>query len=323
MFRTEISHIHTVSKIDLDDQVLTLGSCFAENIGKRLDKFKFNVITNPGGILFNPISIFESILMALDDEELPIESYVLNESVHYNYKFHSAINGNTKAELDAAIDQARFKVKDQITNSDYLIITFGTAWIYELIDTNLLAANCHKVTQKKFSKRLLTASEIQSKFSELKKALQKHNPDLKILLTVSPIRHTREGLPNNGVSKAILRMVCHELSQNFKLVNYFPAYEIMMDDLRDYRFYEKDMIHPNEQAQDYIWDFFRKNYLSDSALKFTSDWQQIINAMEHRPFQPNSNKHQLFLKSTLEKVKQFSTIVNTENEIDQIKKQII
>jgi lysophospholipase L1-like esterase len=323
MFRTEISYIESEHKFDLKTQILAMGSCFAENIGNRLIQFKFDVKTNPAGILFNPISICESIIMATDNQGLPSESYVQNESVYYNYKFHSMVNGQTKPELDTAINNARIKIKEQISNADYLILTFGTAWVYELANTNLLVANCHKVPQKAFTKRLLTVAEIEDKFSELTKAVHQFNPDLKIILTVSPIRHTREGLPNNGLSKAMLRLACHELCENFQYVNYFPAFEIMMDDLRDYRFYEKDMIHPNEQAQDYIWNLFRSNFLSESALKFTSDWQYIINAMNHRAFQPKSTEHQAFLKSTLNKVKEFSSLVNTKNEIDQLKKQII
>ncbi len=323
MFRTAITHIENDYRFDLSAKILSMGSCFAENIGDRLAKFKFDTHINPGGILFNPISIFESIIMSINDQKLPSESYVQNERTHYNYKFHSSINGATKTALDKAISQVRLKIKEHISNSDYLIITFGTAWIYELESSNLLVANCHKVPQKKFRKRLLSVPEIQAKFSQLKTTLQKQNPELEIILTVSPIRHTREGLTNNGLSKAILRLACNELCQDSKRVNYFPAYEIMMDDLRDYRFYEKDMIHPNEQAQDYIWDFFCKTYLSEAALNFTSEWQHILNTMQHRPFQPKSTEHQAFLKSTLERIKKLSTLVNTENEIDQIKKQII
>jgi hypothetical protein len=323
MFRTEIAPIKSEFKFDLNSKILTMGSCFAKNMGNRLGQFKFDVDTNPSGILFNPISIFESIIMALDDQNLPSESYVQNESVYYNYKFHSTVNGHTKSELDDKIENIRNEVKPLVSKADYLILTFGTAWVYELAGTNLLVANCHKIPQKEFTKKLLSVTEIKDKFSELKKTLQNLNPDLKIILTVSPIRYIREGLPNNGLSKAILRLACHELHRNFQNVSYFPAFEIMMDDLRDYRFYEKDMIHPNEQAQDYIWDIFRNNYLSESAVKFTSDWQYIINAMNHRAFQPKSTEHQAFLKNTLDKVKEFSTLVNTENEIDQLKKQII
>lgn len=323
MFRTEIAQIETEYKLDLKAQILAMGSCFAENIGNRLGQFKFDVHTNPCGILFNPISIFESIMLAIDNQDLPSDSYVQNESAYYNYKFHSSVNGYTKAKLNERIESIRNEIKEQVSKTDYLILTFGTAWVYELANTNLLVANCHKVPQKAFTKRLLTVTEIKDRCSELTKALNKLNPDLKIIMTVSPIRHTREGLPNNGLSKAILRLACHEICQNIPNVNYFPAFEIMMDDLRDYRFYEKDMIHPNEQAQDYIWEIFKNNYLSKSAIKFTSEWQHIISAMNHRAFQPKSTEHQAFLKNTLDKVTEFSTLVNTENEIDQLKKQII
>lgn len=323
MFRTVIADIKSEYKLDLKDQILTVGSCFAENMGNRLSRFKFDVHTNPGGILFNPISIFESIILALSDEVLPTESYVKNESTYYNYKFHSSINGSTQLILDEKIQAIRNQVRKSVSHADCLIMTFGTAWVYELAGTDLLVANCHKVPQKKFTKRLLTVREIQQKFYELEGAILKVNPEIKILFTVSPIRHTREGLTNNGLSKAILRSACHELCQNNENAIYFPAFEIMMDDLRDYRFYEKDMIHPNEQAQDYIWKLFCENHLSETARKFIIDWQVILNALNHLPFQPRSESHQTFLKNTLNKIKEFSSQVDTKNEIEQIKKQLI
>lgn len=323
MFRTIISDIQSECKFDLKDQILTMGSCFAENIGSRLKQFKFNTQTNPAGILFNPVSIFESIILALNDEILPAASYVTNEGICYNYKFHSSINGSSKFILDKKIQSIKEQIKHQIINTDCLILTFGTAWVYELANTDLLVANCHKVPQKAFTKRLLTVTEINDKFFEFEGAIREVNPDIKILFTVSPIRHTREGLTNNGLSKAILRLACDELCKNNKMSFYFPAFEIMMDDLRDYRFYKKDMIHPNEQAQDYIWDIFCENNLSEATKKFILEWQCIIDALNHRPFQPQSAEHQAFLKNTLNKVKKFNLDVNTQDEINQIKKQII
>jgi len=322
MFRTEISQVESRIKIGLKSNIVTLGSCFAENIGNRLSQYKFNSETNPAGIIFNPISIFETLLMALGNQTAPQKSFLQNDGQFFNYKFHSSINEDSKLNLESRINTLLFDLKEKITQADVLILTLGTAWAFELKEDKMLVANCHKINQNTFNKKLLSVQEVKSKFTELKKSLDQINPNLNILLTVSPVRHTREGLANNSLSKSILRLACHELCGNER-VEYFPSFEIVMDDLRDYRFFEKDMIHPNEQAQDYIWEKFSANYLSNEALEFTTEWHEILNALNHRAFHPSSKQHQAFLVSTLEKLQKLSSKVNVENEISQVKKQII
>src|SRR5690606_20279404 len=183
-------------------------------------------------------------------------------------------------------------------------------------------ANCHKMPSSGFDKRLISAEEIFNSFSSLYTRLQELNPGIRIILTVSPVRHIRDTLPFNQVSKSILRVACHQLAGTFKDVEYFPSYEIMMDDLRDYRFYKPDMIHPTEQAEDYIWEKFIESNLTIEAKKFVFQWKSIQTALQHKPFHVQSRGHQNFLKQTIHKLEQLSDIVNVDEEIAALKAQL-
>ncbi len=322
MFRTELSNTHPKFNFTHQDKILSLGSCFAQNIGTRLSTFKFEVCTNPSGILFNPLSIFELLAFATGTKTLPPTSYQQLGSTFLNYKFHSQLNANSEKNLKQKVNNELTHLKECLENTAILMLTFGTAWVYRTKNTEMLVANCHKVPQNQFNKELSGVEEIIDEFGKLKNWLDQVNPNLKILLTVSPVRHVKEGLANNNLSKSILRLACHKLTEAFDLVDYFPAYEILMDDLRDYRFYAKDMIHPNEQAQDYVWEKFSSTYFSEPTIAFKLEWQDMLNALNHKPFHPTSEEHQSFLRHTLLKLENLSATVDVSNEIEAIKSQI-
>ncbi|MDN4165242.1 GSCFA domain-containing protein [Cytophagales bacterium LB-30] len=322
MFRTEIPIIPSPYKIGLESPLISVGSCFADRMGSRLASAKFLSLTNPFGILFNPLSICSILEESIKQTPTDPSQVVENQGVYYHYNVHSEIFGQSKQELMGKIDLLKQETSEFLQIADWLIITLGTAWIYERKDTGQLVANCHKIPQTVFNKRLLNLQEIESGFESLLTSLRKVNPYAKILLTVSPVRHTKETFEGNSVSKALLRVACENLKQRFPEVHYFPSYEIMMDDLRDYRFYEADMIHPSAVAEDYIWDKFVETFFEDSTIEFIQEWDKVRKSLLHKPFHPNSTNHKSFLEKTLEKLQTLHAIADMTPEIAFVQQQL-
>tara|TARA_S200000501_G_scaffold23948_1_gene20736 strand:- start:142 stop:795 length:654 start_codon:yes stop_codon:yes gene_type:complete len=207
-----------------------------------------------------------------------------------------------------------------LKESEWLMITLGTAWSHKYLNSNTLVANCHKLPQKLFKKELLSVEFILQEFKELYTLLKQFNPKLKILFTISPVRHIQEGLPENTISKSILHLAVHKIIKKFSQCYYFPAYEIMIDELRDYRFYKTDLIHPNELAIDYIWTQFTGTFFNGTTLKIYTELKVLLKSIEHKPFNPNSDQHQKFIKELLNKTKAFSDTIDLTKEIGQLLK---
>lgn len=319
-FRTEITCPST-HPIDLTDSILTTGSCFADLFGQWLYNNKFDVLVNPFGTNYNPVSIHKSLMdsLTLDlDEGL----FVNHLGLWHHFDYHTQWSSDKKDLLKASIQKIHKEVNQFLKRSNVLIITYGTAWIYQYKKQNCIVSNCHKVPAKEFDKLLLTADEITASFDNLYTSLQRTRPGLRIILTVSPVRHVKDTLVLNSVSKATLRLACHTLSNQYEEVEYFPSYEIMMDDLRDYRFYERDKIHPTEEALDYISHKFSDQYFSREVKSFIAKWHTIRQAMEHRPYHPHSEAHQHFLKELLHKLEELKGTVSVEEEIKKVQSQI-
>lgn len=322
MFRTEIESSSVPFNINYDQKLLTLGSCFSDSIGQRFSQSKFDTLINPFGTIFNPLSIFELLELSLIRSEIIEEATLKRDGYYLNYKFHSSFRAKTKKTLHNRIENTLNQVKSRIEETDVVFITLGTAWIYQEEKSDMIVANCHKVPQKNFRKRLITLEEIITHFFDLKEQLKQLNPRLKFIFTVSPVRHTRDSLKLNSVSKSILRSACHFIEEMDEDVTYLPAYEIMMDDLRDYRFYEKDLIHPNEQAIDYIWNYVKETIIDPKSLKTLERWEGLKQNLEHIPFNPKSGGHQKFLQKTLDGLNQLNGSLPLDKEIDRLKKQI-
>ncbi len=320
LFRTEVTIAPSTEKIDYKTKFVTIGSCFSNSIGEKLIDNKFDCLINPFGTIFHPLSIHELVKLAYLNKTPDQHSYVFTEEVWRNYQLHSSFFSKGKTELEDKIKSSFSTVHAFLKTTDYLIITYGTAFVYERNDTNQIVANCHKQSPNQFTKRLLTVEEIAESFKTMMEALHKFNPGCKVILTVSPVRHLKDTLELNSVSKSILRIASHQLIQS--AVAYFPAYEFVLDDLRDYRFYEADMIHPSQQAIDYIWDKFSDQYFSDSTKNLTKQWKEIKAALNHRPFNPEGEAHQKFLKQSISKLIELGKLVNTESEIEQLKSLI-
>lgn len=322
MFRTELFTTPTKHTSGLKNSFLTIGSCFADAIGTRMQEAKFKVRVNPFGTTYNPISIHHLLSHALSGTRLADDAYLAQQDIFLNYYLHSSFSALGKTELQQKIDHAMNSVRASLQACDVLMITYGTAWVYKRKAEGDIVNNCHKQIASLFNKALLSEKEIQDSFDKLYQALKKVRPDLRIILTLSPVRHMKDTLELNAVSKATLRTSCYHISQRYTDVDYFPAYEIMMDDLRDYRFYKSDMLHPTTEAEDYIWEKFQQTYFDADTIAFIKKWKEIQAALAHKPFHPSSAAHQQFLKSLYTKVSELKNVVTVEEELLLIKSQI-
>lgn len=321
-FRTAVNPEVSRQQIALNHRILTIGSCFSDAIGTRLNQSKIQALINPFGVIYNPVSLHKVLHYAVSEEPVNPSTFLKNQDIHLNYDFHSIFSSLHQPELEQHIRSSVQATHHFLSTCDWLIITYGTAWVYEHNETKAVVANCHKMPPQLFTKKLLQVDEIVKSFEALCVLLEEFNPRIRIILTVSPVRHIKDTPTLNSVSKAILRLACHLLAEKFTHVEYFPSYEIMMDDLRDYRFYKTDMLHPTEQAEDYIWDKFGACYLDGDARKFLQQWKTIQAALRHKPFHQGSAGHQNFLKQTLSKLEQLKSFVNVDAEIAALKSQL-
>ncbi len=321
-FRTELTIIPATHSINLSDKLMTIGSCFADEMGAKLQSSKFDVLKNPFGTVYNPISIHQLLSNSIDEAIPSQERFLKRDGFFYHFDFHSDWSEGNQDLLNQKLSGILATVQRALATCKFLIITYGTAWAYEHKSLNSIVANCHKVPQADFDKCLLTQKKIIESFEGFYAKLKKLNPACRLILTVSPVRHIKDTLELNSVSKSILRLTCHTLSETYPDVSYFPAYEIMLDDLRDYRFYKSDMIHPSEQAIDYIWDKFADVFFDLETKTFIGEWEKMRAALHHRPFQSASKSHQVFLTGLLERILTLKSKIDVSAEIEIITKQL-
>ena len=289
------------------EKLLLIGSCFTENIGEKLMKYKFSVLENPNGILFNPVSVAEALMDYTDNKSITEENlFQLNEGWH-SWKHHSRFSGITATEAVNKINQSTAGAHAYLRETDYLMITLGSAWIYTLTEKacnakpGSVAANNHKAPADWFYRRLMTAEEVLQVLDNAVHRLFLFNPKLKIIFTISPVRHLREGLIDNNRSKAVLIQAVHQLVNKFDRLYYFPAYELVIDDLRDYRFYAEDLVHPNYFATQYVWKKFVEACMDDTTRVLMEDIHSIHLAYQHKPFNEKTEAHRQFKRKYLEK----------------------
>ena len=299
--------------IDYNSNVLLLGSCFSENIGKKLEYFKFQNLQNPFGILFHPKAIETLISNAVNQKEYSEDDIFFHNEQWHCFNAHSKLSNTSKEDLLNALNTNIKLTHQQIKKSTHIIITLGTAWAYRFIETNNLVANCHKVPQKQFKKELLTVEDISLSLKNISDLIQNINSEASVIFTVSPVRHLKDGFVENTQSKAHLITAIHEFfNQKSSIVNrqssYFPSYEIMMDELRDYRFYNQDMIHPNQTAINYIWESFKTVWVSEKTSKVMNEVDAIQKGLLHKPFHAKSQAHQKFLQNLKAKISQLQNL---------------
>ncbi|NGY36086.1 GSCFA domain-containing protein [Flavobacterium sp. XN-5] len=302
-FRTQIPIKKTNSPINYYSKIMSLGSCFAVNMAEKLDYFKFQNSCNPFGILFHPLAIEKLISYAVEKKIFTeADIFFHNERWHF-YNAHSDLSNADPIELLAVLNGIIQSTQKQLTEVTHVIITYGTGWVYRNIESNEIVANCHKVPQKQFEKQLLSTDVIHNSIQKTIDLIQSINPEVKIIFTVSPVRHIKDGFVENQWSKSSLIAAIQQiLKPKSEILNYFPSYEIMMDELRDYRFYAEDMLHPNQVAIDYIWKRFKETNILETALATMEEVEIIQKSLSHKPFNPNSESHQKFEAKLRDKI---------------------
>lgn len=286
-FRTEF--ISTPSPLPVDPEVsaLLLGSCFSDNIGDRMRQCRWDARVNPCGVLYNPFSIARVIRLALGDADMArsVQSSLTADRGIWNSWLCDSGAASDSAETTAAKVTAGIgSLSSSLAEAGVLIVTFGTAWIYELADNpGYVVANCHKRPASMFTRRRLSVEEVVDIWSKLLDRLTILYPHLRIIFTVSPVRHLKDGFKGNARSKAILLLACERLCSGFPFAEYFPAYEIVTDDLRDYRFYADDLVHPSAEAVEYVWEKFLDRFVSPGSRRVLEEGESITKALGHRP----------------------------------------
>lgn len=301
----------SINQIDYHSNVLLFGSCFVENIGDKLSYFKFQNLQNPFGILFQPKAIESLISNAILKKEYSETDILFSNEQWHCFDAHSKLSNPSKEVLLANLNNALLNTSKQIHESSHVVITLGTAWVYRFVESNQYVANCHKLPQKLFVKELLSVKEITNSLDSIINSIRSINKNAIVIFTVSPVRHIKDGFIENMQSKSHLITAIHQvLNKHLKSeINksfYFPSYEIMMDELRDYRFYAEDMVHPNQLAINYIWEKFQHVWFSDKTTKTMSVIEEVQKGLKHKPFNSNSEAHKKFLKELdfkIEKIK--------------------
>lgn len=324
-FRTQVELPKKETEIRHSDRIMLFGSCFAENIGNLLLTNKFRCDVNPFGILYNPLSVARAIHQILADKTYTAENLFCSAGRWHSFMHHSAFSEASPEECVTHINSRLERASADLPHLDWLLITWGTAWVYTLKETGEVVGNCHKQPDRLFSRRLLGVEEIVQVYTVLLEEIRKVNPDIKVMFTVSPIRHIKDGLHGNQISKSTLLLAVHALQQRLRNCFYFPSYEIIMDELRDYRFYADDMLHPSILAVSYLWECFAESYFSQETCEILKEWEGIRKALNHKPFDAHSETYRNFLTQIVLKInrlKEKFPYFELQKELEQCQAQL-
>lgn len=281
-----------------EDKICLLGSCFTEHIGARLRQYGWRIFENPTGIVFNPNSIYKTIERVVSNKKIDESELFQHETLWHHWEFHSRCSHIEKREALSIMNDAIHSAHSFIQDADWFFITLGTAYQYFFKENNLGVSNCHRVPATKFEKRLLSIAEIIADLEKSIALIENLNPNVRFLFTISPVRHIKDGVVENNRSKARLIEATHQICDNDTKI-YFPAYELMIDVWRDYRFFDTDLVHPNYAATQSVWEFFTKHFMNAAAHEFLKETIQIYDAYLHRPRFPEAVAHQNFLQQSL------------------------
>jgi hypothetical protein len=302
-FRTPISIPKNLKPIDYNSKIVSLGSCFAVNMAEKFEYYKFQNSVNPFGIIFNPVSIEKLIYRIVNQVFFTEKDIFFHNERWHCFEVHSDLSNPNKEEFLENLNTILKLSLIQLFQASHLIITFGTSWVYRNFESNAIVANCHKLPQNQFQKEILSVETIGNSIKNTIDLIQKINPNCNFIFTVSPVRHLKDGFVENQRSKSHLITAIHDgVKSQFPAVNYFPSYEIMMDELRDYRFYAEDMLHPSTVAIDYIWSKFKESTIAESDFPVMEQVDSIQKSLSHKPFNPNSESHLRFESKLKEKM---------------------
>jgi hypothetical protein len=287
-----------------EHKMLLVGSCFAASLAVRLQNLKFAAMGNPFGVLYNPVSVAQSLLRMSEKRLLTASDLRYGQGLWFSYTHHSRFAHPDKDECLRRINESILRGAWGLKTADFLVVTLGTSWAYRLKETGETVASCHKTPEREFERFFLSPDETAAVLCEMVRSVQGKNPSVYTIFTVSPIRHWKDGAHGNQLSKAALLLAVEQVLQRTKNTAYFPAYEIMQDELRDYRFYASDMLHPSEVAVEYIWEKFEETTVSESAKKTMVEIKQLLAAKEHRPFNADTQEYRDFLKAQQQNLSQ-------------------
>ena len=304
-FRTIIPISKVNTSITYHSSIVSLGSCFAVNMGEKFAYYKFPITLNPFGILFHPLAIENIITRALQSIPYAAEDFFLHNELWHSFDFHSDMSHISLKESISLANRQQTLLYDTLHRANFCFLTLGTAWVYIYNSTDRIVANCHKLPQQHFSKRLLSAEEIGESLTRIAQLLKQINPSMQLVITISPVRHIKDGFLENQVSKSQLFSALYPLITS-GYYTYFPAYELLLDELRDYRFYANDMVHPSEMAINYIWERLVATYIDTATQMDMKQAESIQKALLHRPFKPDTEKHQQFLIQLQQKMEVFT-----------------
>jgi hypothetical protein len=303
--QTEIPLKPEENQIDYSSKILVLGSCFSENIGAKFEYFKFQNLQNPFGVIFNPVSIERLVVRAIENNPFSEENIFEHNGIWKCFEVHSELSAPNKSEFLRNLNSALQNLREALFSSTHIIITFGTSWVYRKTETNEIVANCHKLPQQNFQKELLSIETISKSLQNIFSRISEINPAATIINTVSPVRHIKDGFVENSLSKAYLLSAIHQslsLRAQSRSYYYFPSFEILMDELRDYRFYAEDMLHPNKTAIEIIWQKFSEVWIASETETLQKEIVSIQNGLLHRPFNPQSKEHLQFSEKLQQKI---------------------
>ena len=306
-FSTPVELPTGMPAISHTDRILIMGSCFAENIGGLFAENKFRADVNPFGIIYNPSSIADALWKLLDGKPYVEDDLFCYGDTWHSFMHHGSFSGTTPESTMAKINERFCKAQEEVLNVDWLILTFGTSYVYVLKESGEVVSNCHKLPANCFDRYRLSVEEVLETYVPLIQALRARNPRVKLLFTVSPIRHLHDGLHANQLSKSVLLMAIERLEQQFpECVFYFPSYEIVVDELRDYRFYADDMVHLSNLAVSYLWECFGKTFFTKETFRVMDEVEALRRDMGHKPFRPDSEAYLRFLGQIELKIKQLN-----------------
>ena len=294
-------------KISYADKIFFIGSCFTEEIGEKMKDLKFDVLQNPNGILYDPVSISSALDSYIKNKQFTGDDLFLLNGLWHSWQHHSLFSGMDKDNVLENINHSQLEAHRFLKTASWLIITTGTAFNYQLKNSGEAVANCHKASRDVFEKKLLTVEQIIYNLSAAISAVQAFNRKMKVIFTVSPVRHVRDGVIENNRSKARLIEATHSITEKMPNVFYFPAYELIIDVLRDYRFYKKDLVHPDDTATEFVFESFCDTYIDVPGKKLLEEIRAIVTAMNHRPFQKQSPAHKKFMNAQLEKIRKIKS----------------
>lgn len=299
-FRTRIEQSALAPRIGYGDQIVCMGSCFAEEIGKRLASIKLQAHVNSLGILYNPVSIAHALELSIDRAVLPDAEVICHNGLWHSLSHHGKFSDEEKESLKTRISRVQAKTLEGLRKATWLIVTLGTANVFRYLETGSVVANCHKVPAARFSRERLSVEASEDALERIVRATRKVNSDISILFTVSPVRHIRDGLIENQRSKATLLLAVDRICKLHRNVHYFPAYEACMDDLRDYRFYADDLVHPSVMATEYIWQRFTEAIFSPAAIETGKEIMKLNRAVAHRPIGRSRDNIRAFANKQLQ-----------------------